>query len=200
MPASEKQILANRQNAQKSCGPKTDQGKAISSRNAIKHGLYSNDIIINSVNLREDRGQFEALVQSVTDELNPESEIQHHLVSKIAVCLWRHKRAVAAETSQLNRQLDSIDNDIRFDHILRYIKDMDHTDQLPAETVRQKSDLIKIRSIPHQNFNLNLIRYEMRLERQLSRSLRFYKQLKNLSNSKQTGKLRKKHKKIGSLK
>jgi len=37
--ATEKQILANRQNAKRSTGPRTAAGKAISSRNAFRHGL-----------------------------------------------------------------------------------------------------------------------------------------------------------------
>jgi hypothetical protein len=41
MPVSQKQLLANRHNAQKSTGPKTALGKFRSSRNALKHGLYS---------------------------------------------------------------------------------------------------------------------------------------------------------------
>jgi hypothetical protein len=41
MPVSQKQLLANRRNAQKSTGPKTALGKFRSSRNALKQGLYS---------------------------------------------------------------------------------------------------------------------------------------------------------------
>ena len=36
-----KQTIANRKNAKKSTGPKTAKGKAISSQNALKHGLRS---------------------------------------------------------------------------------------------------------------------------------------------------------------
>jgi hypothetical protein len=39
--ATEKQIAANRANAQKSTGPKTAAGKRKSSRNAYRHGLSS---------------------------------------------------------------------------------------------------------------------------------------------------------------
>src|SRR5215813_13055558 len=41
MPCSEAQLVANRQNAQKSTGPRSPEGKAISSRNAVDHGLCS---------------------------------------------------------------------------------------------------------------------------------------------------------------
>ena len=36
---SEKQLEANRRNAQKSTGPKTTEGKSNSSRNNLRHGL-----------------------------------------------------------------------------------------------------------------------------------------------------------------
>ncbi len=38
--ATEKQIAANRKNAQKSTGPKSVEGKAIASMNGVKHGKY----------------------------------------------------------------------------------------------------------------------------------------------------------------
>ena len=44
--ASEKQIEANRANAQHSTGPKTPAGKAISRLNALKHGLTAEIAVI----------------------------------------------------------------------------------------------------------------------------------------------------------
>jgi hypothetical protein len=48
MAASRKQIHANRPNAQKSTGPKSPQGKKISSRNATRYGPHAKDVVISS--------------------------------------------------------------------------------------------------------------------------------------------------------
>ena len=44
--ATEKQVEANRQNAQKSTGTKTEEGKAVAKLNAIKHGILSDAVLI----------------------------------------------------------------------------------------------------------------------------------------------------------
>ena len=48
MPTSKKQIAANRYNGRKSIGSVTSEGKAVASRNAITHGLYACNNVINS--------------------------------------------------------------------------------------------------------------------------------------------------------
>ena len=56
MSVNNKQLTANKQNARKSTGPKTDTGKAALSQNATKHGLYSRSAVINSPHLKEGLG------------------------------------------------------------------------------------------------------------------------------------------------
>ncbi|MCP4542912.1 MAG: hypothetical protein GY832_37815, partial [Chloroflexi bacterium] len=68
MAVSQKQLIANRRNAARSTGPKTEQGKAIASRNAITHGLATPDIVINSPNLTENAQHYDHLLQSLFDE------------------------------------------------------------------------------------------------------------------------------------
>ena len=80
MSTSEKQKIASRQNAQKSTGPKTEAGKKKSSQNAVKHGLHSCQIAINSPRLKEDANQYEILVASLVNEHKPRSPLQEHLV------------------------------------------------------------------------------------------------------------------------
>ena len=44
--ATQAQIEANRRNAAHSTGPKTDEGKARSSQNAITHGFYAKAFVV----------------------------------------------------------------------------------------------------------------------------------------------------------
>jgi len=46
--ASQQQIEANRQNAQKSTGPKTEEGKAAVRLNSVKPGLTASTIVLSA--------------------------------------------------------------------------------------------------------------------------------------------------------
>ena len=65
--ATEAQVLANRLNAQKSTGPRTEAGKAGGSQNAGTHGLLSRKTVIPG----EDPGQVETYRAPVLAELPP---------------------------------------------------------------------------------------------------------------------------------
>jgi hypothetical protein len=45
--ASDRQIAANRANARRSTGPKTNAGKALSRMNALRHGLTAHKLLVN---------------------------------------------------------------------------------------------------------------------------------------------------------
>ena len=63
---------ANAANAQLSTGPVTAEGKARSSRNALKHGLTSKDLIV-----REDEKEaFEQLQADLRAQLTPEGALE----------------------------------------------------------------------------------------------------------------------------
>ena len=51
--ATQAQIEANRLNAQKSTGPRTDEGKRIVSQNAITHGLFAKKAVVRDENQQE---------------------------------------------------------------------------------------------------------------------------------------------------
>ena len=65
--ASESQIAANRANAQKSTGPRTAEGKARSSQNAVKHGLTAKE---GPVLPGEDPAEFETFVEALFEDID----------------------------------------------------------------------------------------------------------------------------------
>jgi hypothetical protein len=89
-----KQIEANRHNALKSTGPKTEAGKDQSRRNAVRHGLTA-ETVIGLLEDAEDYRQFEA---AVTADYDAQSAVERELVLRLASVLWRLRRATTMET------------------------------------------------------------------------------------------------------
>ena len=91
--ATEAQINANRQNAQKSTGPKTPAGKAAVRLNAFTHGLTS----MSPVAPGEDPAEFQAFYQNFLDEFQPVGIAEENCVYNAAVSSWRLRRVAAIE-------------------------------------------------------------------------------------------------------
>lgn len=82
------QQLANRQNAQHSTGPKSDGGKAISSKNAITTALTGRTVLLPS----DDRERYEAHIAEYRDLFQPGNLYETNLVQAIADTDWRLSR------------------------------------------------------------------------------------------------------------
>lgn len=95
--ASEYQIAANRFNARTSKGPKTADGKALSSRNAMTHGLSAAGGLLAG----ESPEEFSEMRTRVIDELAPESPVESELADRIVSILWRLRRIPAFEVAIL---------------------------------------------------------------------------------------------------
>ncbi|PIY58643.1 MAG: hypothetical protein COY98_00965 [Candidatus Yonathbacteria bacterium CG_4_10_14_0_8_um_filter_43_17] len=89
---SQKQIDANRENGKKG-GVKTEDGKAVSKYNALKHGILSKQILFEG----EDENELLELEKRLRSELSPASELELLMVDKIASNIWRLKRALSFE-------------------------------------------------------------------------------------------------------
>ena len=79
-PRTEKQIAASRANGKRSQGPVTPMGKAISSRNAVKHGFRSNqvrDLLLNPERLAQ-------ISQEHALDLNPQNPEEARLIDEMA--------------------------------------------------------------------------------------------------------------------
>jgi hypothetical protein len=86
--ATEAQVLANRLNAQKSTGPRTAEGKAAVSQNAVKHGLSARLDVIKG----EDQAEFDRHREAMLGELAPVGAMEAMLAERVVNLSWRLKR------------------------------------------------------------------------------------------------------------
>jgi hypothetical protein len=89
---TEKQIAANRRNAQKSPGPSSAEAKAKVRMNAMRDGITGQVITLSE----EDRPIFEQLKAELIEDLAPKTTMELRLANSIAWDTWRldHLRAV----------------------------------------------------------------------------------------------------------
>jgi hypothetical protein len=88
------QIAANRRNALRSTGPRSDAGRAIASRNALKHGLTAEQVIL----FDESREAFEHFYADLIAALKPRGPIENQLAERIVINAWRLRRAYRIES------------------------------------------------------------------------------------------------------
>jgi hypothetical protein len=110
---SYKQIEANRRNALRSTGPKTEAGKRVSRCNAVRHGLTA-ETVISALEDAEDYKAFEA---AVTADYDAQSAVERELVLRLASLLWRLRRATTMETGLFEIQAEHL-RDYRQNHQL----------------------------------------------------------------------------------
>jgi hypothetical protein len=90
-----KQIEANRRNALKSTGPRSEEGKERSSRNALRHGLTAETVI----EPLEDPKDYKLFEEAIAAEYDGESAVERELVLRLASLLWRLRRASSIEAT-----------------------------------------------------------------------------------------------------
>ena len=93
--ATPAQILANRQNAEKSAGPVTAEGKARVSQNATKFGLFS---VANFVR-PEEQDIFNEFESGYLAELSPATSLEQTLAREIIHAAWRLRRCANLEVT-----------------------------------------------------------------------------------------------------
>jgi hypothetical protein len=92
--SSQRQIEANRRNAQKSTGPTSVTGKAVSSMNALKTGIYAKSLVLPSEKLAD----LEQLIDEYYQSHNPTTPEARSLVDDLIYGEWLKRRLRAAET------------------------------------------------------------------------------------------------------
>jgi hypothetical protein len=106
MTVSQKQLEANKKNAQKG-GVKTQEGKAIVKFNALKHGLLAKEVVVTVGEGAENPEESNTLLEDLKTQLAPEGTLEEMLVEKVAVAYWRLRRAYRYEVGLLRQELDT---------------------------------------------------------------------------------------------
>jgi len=91
---SAKQIAANRTNASKSTGPRTEAGREIAKLNAVKHGGLSPLPVLPEV---ETRDAWQAHLDGTLASLQPSGHLEMVLAERVALILWRMNRVARFE-------------------------------------------------------------------------------------------------------
>ncbi len=145
-------------------GPKTEQGKAVSRLNALKHGLLSKAVLLES----EDAKTLAELTSDMRAEFDPHGPLEEILVDRIASCYWRLRRAVWVEKNAM----DWYEEDEEM--LVVYPE--------PDEQVARK----RIKNTLGNDSIEKVLRYETAIERSMFRALHELERLQAKRNGKDT--------------
>jgi hypothetical protein len=101
--ASQARIDANRRNAQRSTGPKTEGGKARAKLNALKDGTHAKTV--SPVLPQENALELDQRINQWIDDLNPRNDAERELVINAANLSWEIERARRCETARLAERI-----------------------------------------------------------------------------------------------
>ncbi|SPF41945.1 conserved hypothetical protein [Candidatus Sulfopaludibacter sp. SbA4] len=101
--ATDKQTEANRQNAQKSTGPRTAEGKARSSMNHLITGIDAKSAIIPG----ENPAALQALIERTYTRFQPATDEERHHVDTVIWCDWQSQRFIRSESEIWRSTMES---------------------------------------------------------------------------------------------
>jgi len=148
--ASDRQIAANRENAQKSTGPKTPEGRAAVRLNGVKHGLSAETLVLPG----ENAADLDALIDSLQAQHQPATPTEEILVRQLAMAAWRQLRLYRTEAAHFKNE----DQD-RLTGL--------SSDKYAALDGDRRMAYIADRDAINENLLLNFHRFEVRLERSI---------------------------------
>jgi hypothetical protein len=169
--ATKAQIKANRKNARKSTGPRTDEGKAAVSKNAVKHGLFAKEAVISG----EDQAYYDALHDEILAELAPSGVMETLLAERVVSLTWRLKRAVRFENQLIEVLIEQ--EELRMQEQKRY-------EPAVSERLRKFKDKLKkpdpgliLGRVIERDYSYKpkidrLVLYERRIENSLFRTIK----------------------------
>ena len=141
--ATQAQVDANQANSQKSTGPKTEEGKARSSRNRLSHGFASSTRFVQG----EDPAEFNLLLDDLISEHQPATPTEQILVEQMAHHHWINLRATRLQDSIVASYLKTGLTPVQLGLFIRYQTSAErsfhkaHTELLKVQKQRQSSQI-----------------------------------------------------------
>jgi hypothetical protein len=143
---SEKQLAANRRNAQRSTGPRTEEGKKVAALNARRHNLTGQ---VNAMT-DADRIMHDAFSASIVESLAPEGAMEIQLAQRIATDSWRLNRISAVEDNLFALGHSAHSDDIEIEH------PEIHAALTAAKVFKEESKQLQLLTLYEQRINRNL--------------------------------------------
>lgn len=158
---SNRKARANRANSLKSTGPRSAAGKQRASRNAIAHGIFSQQSVLPG----ESQATFDALRRELIRDHRPQNVTELFLVEQMVQSMWRLNRLRAAETACHEAHTDTAR------------RQLSRSEAARLTTPGNMADMLG--SAPGDSSVLEkLHRYEKRLEGTFHRSLKELRRLR----------------------
>ena len=162
-------ILANRRNAQKSTGPRTPEGRAAISQNAVKHGLLTRQAVISS----ESHAEFDLYHDRLLDELDPAGPMESILAERVVSLSWRLKRTARIQ----NQAIDALNTPDTSSPLARLAQSLlpkshNHSQANPSAPAPDLTlGRMAIRDFANARVLDRLLMYERRIEHSLYKTL-----------------------------
>ncbi len=148
---SARRLAANRQNALKSTGPRTAEGKAKSAQNATTHGL-ANPLSKSHLLHSEDETQFQIIFAEYVATYRPQHRDEYDLLTEAVYAKWRQQRLWLGETGQIELSIAR--------HESALLKELPRADEAAhlANGIAHSADLLRL----YQRYNAQLHRQYLR--------------------------------------
>lgn len=143
-------------------GPKTPEGKEVSSMNALKHGLLSKEVLLKE----EDPKVLEELSSGIRDFFQPVGRMEEILVDRIISNTWRLRRTLQVERGTI-----------------QYF--VSYEDMFPNLGGSGDEEAKKLKEMLDNNAIERVIRYENSIERSLFKALHELERLQAKRNGKE---------------
>ena len=101
LPTSQRRVEANRRNASRSTGPRTAAGKNNVRRNALKHGLTAEKLVV----VGEDAAEFQAMADAHHADIQPRNSIELELCKTFTLAAWRRQRCIETEAAMTKQYI-----------------------------------------------------------------------------------------------